>query len=31
MYFYKDPAKIPEEYYTRIGLTKPGTAEETKS
>ncbi len=25
MYFYKDPAKIPEEYYTRIGLTKPET------
>lgn len=23
LYFYKDPAMIPEEYYTRIGLTKP--------
>jgi hypothetical protein len=21
--FYKDPARIPEEYYTRIGKTKP--------
>jgi len=27
MYFYKDPAKIPEEYYTRVGLKKPGTEE----
>ena len=25
MYFYKDPANIPAEYYTRIGLTKSGT------
>lgn len=24
--FYKDPAKIPEMYYRRIGLTKPGVA-----
>jgi hypothetical protein len=24
--FYKDPAQIPEEYYTRIGKQKPGKA-----
>jgi hypothetical protein len=25
--FYKDPADIPEEFYTRIGKKKPGTPE----